>query len=76
MKSAATLMLTFAAETYMHYAAAKPWAVTNAFVIASFAVWGILVGMPLGRAINVVARCVRHANESRGKDGAYTFDSN
>ncbi|AGK50146.1 MULTISPECIES: DUF6622 family protein [Burkholderia] len=74
----ATLMLTFAAETYMHYAiaAAKPWAATSTFVLLSFAVWGLLVGMPLGRAINVAARCVRYANGPRDKDGAYTFDSN
>ncbi|MCS0468402.1 hypothetical protein LV178_23715, partial [Burkholderia mallei] len=73
-----TLLLTFAAETYMHYAvaAAKPWAATHAFALLSFAAWGLLVGMPLGRAINVVARCVRYTNGPRDKDGAYTLDSN
>ncbi|WP_102810898.1 hypothetical protein [Burkholderia pseudomallei] len=74
----ATLLLTFAAETYTHYAvaAAKPWATTHAFALLSFAAWGLLVGMPLGRAINVVARCVRYTNGPRDKDGAYTLDSN
>lgn len=34
-----TLMLTFAAETYLHYAvaSAKPWVATSAFVLLSFA---------------------------------------
>ncbi|VBB11933.1 hypothetical protein [Burkholderia stabilis] len=65
-----TLMLTFVAETGMHYAVAvrAPWAVTNGFVMLSFAVWGVLVGMPLGRAVNVVVRCMRHAGGS-GRDG-------
>lgn len=59
-----TLLLTFVAETFMHYAIAslRPWAGTDAFAVLSFAIWGALVGMPLGRAINVVTRCVRHAN--------------
>lgn len=73
-----TLMLTFAAETYLHYAvaSAKPWVATSAFVLLSFALWGLLAGMSLGRAINVVVRCIRYANGPRDNDGAYTFDSN
>ncbi|MGZ2749759.1 hypothetical protein [Burkholderia stagnalis] len=61
-----TLLLTFAAETFIHYAIAteRPWAATASFGVASFATWGLLVGMPLGRAINVVARCIRHVNRS------------
>ncbi|KVD67018.1 DUF6622 family protein [Burkholderia ubonensis] len=73
----ATLMLTFAAETYLHYAVAseQPWAATTGFALAAFAVWGLLVGMPLGRALNVVVRAMRYANRARNQDGTFTRDS-
>ncbi|WP_431825537.1 hypothetical protein [Burkholderia sp. F1] len=73
----ATLMLTFAAETYLHYAVAseQPWAATTGFALAAFAVWGLLVGMPLGRALNVVARAMRYARRARSQDGACARDS-
>ncbi|PCE30556.1 DUF6622 family protein [Burkholderia ubonensis] len=73
----ATLMLTFAVETYLHYAvaSAQPWAATTGFALAAFAVWGLLVGMPLGRALNVVARAMRYANGARNHDGTVTRDS-
>ncbi|MBN3819994.1 hypothetical protein G3N57_26860 [Paraburkholderia sp. Se-20369] len=59
-----TLLLTFAAETFIHYAiaAGRPWAATASFGMAAFATWGLLVGMPLGRAINVVTRSICHVN--------------
>lgn len=70
-----TLMLTFVAETCMHYAVAAraPWAATSGFVMLSFAVWGVLVGMTLGRAVNVVVRCMRHASGS-GTAVSYSVD--
>ncbi|MDR8727153.1 hypothetical protein [Burkholderia pseudomultivorans] len=60
------LLLTFVAETLMHYAIAAswPWAASGAFAMLSFSVWGVLVGMPLGRAINVITRCLRYADGS------------
>ncbi|PTB17352.1 hypothetical protein C9I57_28770 [Trinickia symbiotica] len=72
-----TLLLTFVAETFIHYAIAtsRPWAATSTFAVLSFAVWGGLVGMPLGRAINVVTRCVRHANGASVEGGASTLES-
>ncbi|GAU03115.1 hypothetical protein [Burkholderia stabilis] len=71
-----TLMLTFVAETCMHYAVAarEPWAAARGFVMLSFAVWGVLVGMPLGRAGNVVVRCMRHAGESARSGIPYSVD--
>lgn len=62
-----TLMLTFAAETGMHYAVAtrQAWAQTDAIIMLWFALWGLLVGMPLGRAINVVARGIRYSSSLR-----------
>ncbi|MPV57626.1 hypothetical protein CFB46_06035 [Burkholderia sp. HI2761] len=72
-----TLMLTFVAETCLHYAVAvrAPWAATGDFVMLSFAVWGVLVGMTLGRAVNVVVRCMRHASGSGGSGFPYPVDS-
>ncbi|MCA8102246.1 hypothetical protein [Burkholderia contaminans] len=72
-----TLLLTFVAETFIHYsiASARPWAATGGFGILAFAVWGGLVGMPLGRAINVVTRCINHANGESDDGAGATFDS-
>ncbi|KAG8150175.1 hypothetical protein [Burkholderia catarinensis] len=72
-----TLMLTFVAETGIHYAVAvhAPWAATNGFVMLSFSVWGVLVGMTLGRAVNVVVRCMRHASGSGSSGFPYSADS-
>jgi hypothetical protein len=60
----AMLVLTFAAESFMHYAveSGEPWAATESFSALSFALWGVLVGMPLGRALNVVMRSIQYAN--------------
>nr|WP_309301871.1 DUF6622 family protein [Burkholderia cepacia] len=71
-----TLMLTFVAETGIHYAVAvhAPWAATSGFVMLSFAVWGVLVGMTLGRAVNVVVRCMRHASGSASGGFPYSVD--
>ena len=71
-----TLMLTFVAETGIHYAVAvhAAWAATSGFVMLSFAVWGVLVGMTLGRAVNVVARCMRHASGSASGGFPYSAD--
>ncbi|WP_319001973.1 DUF6622 family protein [Burkholderia seminalis] len=72
-----TLMVTFVAETCMHYAVAvrAPWAATSGFEMLSFAVWGVLVGMTLGRALNVVVRCMRHASGSERGGYPYSVDS-
>ncbi|WP_175781031.1 hypothetical protein [Burkholderia anthina] len=72
-----TLMLTFVAETFLHYAVAvhAPWAATTGFVMLAFAVWGVLVGMPLGRAVNVVVRSLREAGGMHRNDIAYPVDS-
>jgi hypothetical protein len=58
------IVLTFASESFMHYAveSGQPWAATDTFAAVSFAMWGVLVGMPLGRALNVVMRCIQYAN--------------
>ncbi|WP_321791511.1 hypothetical protein [Burkholderia pyrrocinia] len=40
----------------------------------SFAVWGVLVGMPLGCTVNVVVRCMRHAGESARSGIPYSVD--
>ncbi|MDR0244890.1 MAG: hypothetical protein LBJ65_25115 [Burkholderia sp.] len=71
-----TLMLTFVAETGMHDAVAvrAPWAATSGFAMLSFAVWGVLVGMTLGRALNVVVRCMRHASGSGDGGFPYSVD--
>ncbi|WP_322077688.1 hypothetical protein [Burkholderia cepacia] len=71
-----TLMLTFVAETGIHYAVAvhAPRAAASGFVMLSFAVWGVLVGMTLGRAVNVVARCMRHASGSASGGFPYSVD--
>ncbi|VWD13272.1 membrane protein [Burkholderia lata] len=71
-----TLMLTFVAETGIHYAVAvhAPWAATSGFVMLSFAVWGMLIGMTLGRATNAVVRCMRHTNGSEHGSFPYSFD--
>ncbi|WGY68776.1 hypothetical protein KEC55_01920 [Burkholderia cepacia] len=71
-----TLMLTFVAETCIHYAVAVqvPWAATSGFVVLSFAVWGVLIGMTLGRAVNVVVRCIRHASGSARGGFPYSAD--
>ncbi len=61
------IVLTFAAESFMHYAveSGQPWAATDGFSALSFALWGVLVGMPLGRALNVVMRSIQYANGVR-----------
>ncbi|UXU88221.1 hypothetical protein [Burkholderia sp. S-53] len=71
-----TLMLTFVAETCMHYAVAarEPWAAASGFAMLSFAVWGVLVGMPLGRAVNVVVRGMRDAGASARSGIPYPVD--
>jgi hypothetical protein len=58
------IVLSFVAESFMHYAveSGQTWAGTDTFAALSFAMWGVLVGMPLGRALNVVTRCIQYAN--------------
>jgi hypothetical protein len=60
----AMIVLTFVSESFMHYAveSGQPWAATDTFAALSFAIWGVLVGMPLGRALNVVMRSIQYAN--------------
>ena len=57
----ATLLATFVVEFVMHFAVEsnQAWAATNAFITGSFGIWGVLGGMPLGRASNVLVRCAR-----------------
>jgi hypothetical protein len=61
------IVVTFVAESFMHYAveSGQPWAATDAFAAMSYALWGVLVGMPLGRGLNVVMRCAQYANGVR-----------
>ncbi|WP_322012851.1 hypothetical protein [Paraburkholderia sp. J12] len=63
----AMIVVTFAAESFMHYAveSGQPWAATGAFAAMSYALWGVLVGMPLGRGLNVAMRCAQYANGLR-----------
>ncbi|RDV00700.1 hypothetical protein [Trinickia dinghuensis] len=53
-----TLLLSFFAEVVMHYALAvhASWSTNYSFIILSFAVWGALAGMPLGRSANLLTR--------------------
>lgn len=57
----ATLLLSFSIKFAQNYALAihASWAATHAFEWLSFAAWGALAGMPLGRSANVLARAAR-----------------
>lgn len=68
-----TLLLSFAIKFVVQYAISvhAAWSRTTPFVILSFAAWGLLAGMPLGRAMNVVARALA---ARRDLDGVPTFD--
>ncbi|RQS27961.1 hypothetical protein DIE03_19855 [Burkholderia sp. Bp8992] len=57
------------------FPARLPWATTSGFAMLSFAGWGVLVGMTLGRALNVVVRCMRHASGSSRGGFPYSVDS-
>lgn len=59
------LLTTFAAECVMHYGveSGQPWAAYDGFRLASFAVWGVVAGMSLGRVLNVLVRTARHLSE-------------
>jgi hypothetical protein len=61
------IVLTFVVDSFMHYAveSGQPWAATDGFAALSFALWGVLVGMPLGRALNVLMRSIQYANGVR-----------
>lgn len=56
-----TLLLSFFIKFAQHYALAvhAAWSTTNTFEILSFAAWGALAGMPLGRSVNVLVRAMR-----------------
>ncbi|MBU6487001.1 MAG: hypothetical protein KGQ57_04160 [Burkholderiales bacterium] len=55
-----TLLLSFVCKFIEGYAMAvhAPWSTSLSFKLLSFAMWGILAGLPLGRAINVVLRSI------------------
>lgn len=56
-----TLLLSFFIKFAQHYALAAhaSWAASHTFELLSFAAWGALAGMPLGRSANVLARAAR-----------------
>lgn len=56
-----TLLLSFFIKFAQHYALAvhASWATSTAFEFLSFAAWGALAGMPLGRSANVLARAAQ-----------------
>ena len=68
-----TLMLAFAIRFIEQYAIAihAAWSKTGSFEMISLAAWGLLAGMPFGRATNVVARALA---ARRDVDGVPTFD--
>ncbi|RKP48332.1 hypothetical protein [Trinickia fusca] len=70
-----TLLLMFALEGFLHYAVEtrQPWAASEQFVSLAFAAWGMLAGMPLGRALNVLVRSIRAAGE-RSSHPATSFE--
>jgi len=61
----AILLVTYGAHFFLHFAVEshQPWATTGVFEFLSFAAWGLLAGMPLGRSTNVLLRYVRMENE-------------
>ena len=67
------LLLSFVVKFMQQYAIATHawWGATQAFEILSFAAWGALAGMPLGRAINVVLRSL---DAKQRAEGAPTFE--
>lgn len=56
-----TLLLSFFIKFAQHYALAvhADWSTTNTFEFLSFAAWGLLAGMPIGRSMNVLVRAAR-----------------
>jgi hypothetical protein len=61
----AILLVTYSAHFFLHYAVQshQPWAASGVFEFLSFAAWGLLAGMPLGRSTNVLLRSMRLENE-------------
>jgi hypothetical protein len=61
----AILLVTYGAHFFLHFAVGshQPWAASGMFEFMSFAAWGLLAGMPLGRSTNVLLRYVRMENE-------------
>ncbi|MGN6085671.1 hypothetical protein [Trinickia sp.] len=53
-----TLLLSFFVDFAQHYALAAHfrWSTSDSFEFLSFAAWGALAGMPLGRSLNVLLR--------------------
>lgn len=64
----AMLLLSFAIKFAQQYAMTThaAWGATQTFETLSFAVWGALAGMPLGRAINVVLRSLDAKQRASG----------
>lgn len=54
----AILLVTYGAHFFFHFAVEshQPWAASGVFEFLSFAAWGLLAGMPLGRSTNVLFR--------------------
>ncbi|WP_116142132.1 hypothetical protein [Trinickia diaoshuihuensis] len=67
-----TLPLSFFVKFAQHYAFAghAPSSTTDAFETLSFAAWGVLAGMALGRSLNVLVRAA-HAKESGGATASW-----
>lgn len=68
-----TLLLSFACKFVQHYAVAAhaSWSTSISFEFITFSVWGLLAGLPLGRALNVVVRSM----EARSRDaGVPSFE--
>ena len=61
----AILLVTYGAHFLLHFSVEshQPWAASSGFEFLSFAAWGLLAGMPLGRSTNVLLRCMRLDNE-------------
>ena len=62
-----TLLLSFCVDFAQHYALAAhlPGSETYSFEFLSFAIWGVLGGMALGRSLNVLLRAA-HARTGSG----------
>ncbi|QCP52167.1 hypothetical protein FAZ95_23560 [Trinickia violacea] len=69
----AILLVTYGAHFFLHFAVEshQPWAASGGFEFVSFAAWGLLAGMPLGRSTNVLLRYMRIEN---GRGSAPTLE--
>lgn len=63
-----TLLLSFVCKFIERYAMAThaSWSTSLSFTLLSFAAWGLLAGLPLGRALNVVVRSMTPRTRDEG----------